>query len=214
MAELKITLTEQDLARLPKSVSAALLKYSQLNVDAALFEYPASQFLKPINSTHKHRKLKIVSVKEAYELSHMLFDRELPIFKKFFRNEVVDGTSSHCEKVKVFGEMCNWGTFGLLAFLCGLDGPRKLSAPVTINEMVRNMQRHGLSDHYTGKAVTPLIKQLRRELNEHYRERDTFHLFATTSVRLGYAKKNTAELVFATGTREAFKEALTEIANE
>jgi len=208
VAELKITLTEQDLARLPKSVSAALLKYSQLNVDAALFEYPASQFLKPINSTHKHRKLKIVSVKEAYELSHMLFDRELPIFKKFFRNEVVDGTNSLSSK------MCDWGTFGLLAFLCGLDGPRKLSAPVTINEMVRNMQRYGLSDHYTGKAVTPLIKQLRRELNEHYRERDTFHLFATTSVRLGYAKKNTAELVFATGTREAFKEALTEIANE
>ena len=217
MAELKITLTEQDLARLPKNVSAALLQYLQLNLDTApvqenavSFEYPASQYLTPINSNHRHRKLKIVSVKEAYELSHMLFDRELPIFKKFFRNEVVDGTSSHCEKVKVFGEMCNWGTFGLLAFLCGLDGPRKLSAPVTISEMVLNMQGHGLSDHYSGKAATPLIKQLRRELNEFYHERDAFHLFATTSI----GRQHTAELVFATGTREAFNEALTKIVNE
>ena len=219
MAELKITLTEQDLARLPKSVSATLLEYLQqypdttrTQNDTPVFEYPPEWM--PISKTHRQRKLKVVSIDEACEFSRMLFDRELPIFKKFFQNKVVDGSSLHCEKLKVFDNLGNWGPFGLLAFLCGLDGPRKIYASVTLNEMVRNMQGHGLNNRYIdGKSVTPLIKEIRITLNEFYHEQDTFHLFATTSWSSKLSKPSAA-LIFATGTREAFKEALTEIANE
>ena len=234
MAELKITLTEQDLARLPKNVSAALLEYLKkpqplahgeaglaeaslvrlrreyAHGEAGAFEYAPDWM--PISLVQKQRKLKVVSVDEALELGGMLFDQELPVFRKFFQNE-----PNAQDESKVFDELGNWGAFGALAFLCGLDGPRKICASVTLNEMMTNMQGFGLNPRYSnGKSLSPLIKQVRRALNEFYHTDSVFHLFATTgqvSPRLR-SMKPSAVLVFATGTREAFKEALTKIVND
>ena len=234
MAELKITLTEQDLARLPKKVSAALLEYLQkpqplahgeaglaeaslerlrreyAHGEAGAFEYAPDWM--PMRPVQKQRKLKVVSVDEALELSGMLFDQELPVFKRFFQNEP-NGLGAGI----VLDELSNWGAFGALAFLCGLDGPRKICAPATLNEMMTNMQGIGLNRRYSnGKSLSPLLKEVRRALNEFYHTDSVFHLFATTvqvTPRLRSMGKS-PELVFATGTREAFKEALTKIVND
>ena len=220
MAELKITLTEQDLARLPKSVSAALLKYLQLThkpepVKQApatfLFEY-APEWMS-MHKPQKQRKLIILSADEAYKFSRELFDQEFPIFRKFFQTEATIFTHGEtCKKLEVFDKLGNWGAFGALAFLCGLDGPCKVRTPVTVVEMVRNMQEHGLSSRYDGRAVGPLLRMVRRKLNEFFHEKNAFHLYAFTNETSLVIDPLT--MIFATGTREAFKEALTEIANE
>tara|TARA_R110000824_G_scaffold395960_1_gene597091 strand:- start:76 stop:744 length:669 start_codon:yes stop_codon:yes gene_type:complete len=222
MAELKITLTEQDLARLPKNVSTALLEYLQLKQkpepaqpeptkNSFLFEY-APEWM-AMNRPQKQRKLIILSADEAYKFSRALFDQELPIFKRFFKTEPMTFTHGEaCEKLKVFDKLGNWGAFGALAFLCGLDGPHKIRTPVTVVEMVLHMQRHGLDRRYDGRAVGPLLRMVRRKLNEFYQEKNAFYLYAFTNLTSLVVEPQA--LIFATGTREAFNEALTKIVNE
>ena len=161
----------------------------------------------------KQRKLIILSADEAYKFSRELFDQEFPIFRKFFQTEATTFTHGEtCKKLEVFDKLGNWGAFGALAFLCGLDGPCKIRTPVTVVEMVRNMQEHGLSSRYDGRAVGPLLRMVRRKLNEFYHEKNAFHLYAFTNETSLVIDPLT--MIFATGTREAFKEALTEIANK